>query len=90
MTASDLEIKISHKINKIAAKMIEEGVPVSLALYIANYASSETLSGSDKDVIFSLMSQWDIELNEDKKKDIFSEMSKIVENRRLQNLSTKF
>lgn len=90
MSTSDLEIKVFQQANIIAGKMINSGISVSNALYAAKYASSEELSGINKDEIFTLMFKWDQELDKSKKDQILLTLMSVVEKCRLKNLSTKF
>jgi|GEM_PF-5299775 len=90
MPNSYLEIKIVQRANMIASKMISDGIPISIALYIAKYASSIELSGDKRDVLFKLITEWEKEKNADKKDKILFNITSIVENQRNKNLKTNF
>jgi hypothetical protein len=88
MSNSDLEIKIIQRINMIAGKMIEAGVSIPVALYIAKYTSSLDLSLNKREELFDLMNKWEKEETKTTKDSILKELISIVENCRNKILSS--
>jgi len=88
MSNSDLEIKIIQRINMIAGNMIEAGVSIPVALYIAKYTSSLDLSLNKREELFDLMNKWEKEETKTTKDSILKELISIVENCRNKILSS--